>query len=232
LATPPSQPVPSRSWRLIAIVLAVVLVAGGAVFFFLRNNSSDGTVGTGATPGANAPRFHFKVKKTAVIPVVAKDGTGGEATDAANDIATTLSNMYGLAFLDPDHWKPGDYDVVFGFFAPGKAAASARRDEATLTLGPDAGAMFDDVQPTSGGLVVRVLTDRGGKPFTSAATADFTADATKKDGSVMLIKSHATYYLRRGQGGWVIIGFRAERLDGGEGTTSGGSSTPGAGGSS
>jgi len=227
LATSAAHSAPSRSWRVIVIVLAVVAVAVGAVVFLLKGGGGN-HLGTGATPGSKTPPFHFRLGSTHVITTVAAGKANqGAVSDAAKDIDTTLTNMYALAFLDPDHWKKSDYDAVFGFFAGGKAASSAQRDQAALTLGQGAGDTFDDVQPRSGTLTVRVLTGSGGKPVTSAATADFTADATKKDGSTMVIKSHATFYLQLTDHAWVIVGYRATRKD-----QSGGQPAPSAGASS
>ena len=59
-----------------------------------------------------------------------------------------------------------------------------------------------------------MLTDKGGQPFTASATADFTADAKTKAGATKVIKSHATYILQRGQGGWIVVGYKAKRMDG------------------
>jgi hypothetical protein len=193
-------------------VLAAVAVAVGAVVFLLQGGGNPAR--TGATPGPNAPPFRFQLGSTHAITTVAKGKANqGAVSAAAKDIDTTLTNMFALAFLDPDHWKKSNYDAAFGYFAEGKAAASARRDEATLTLGQGAGDTFDDVQPRSGTLAVRVLTGSSGKPVTSAATAHFTADATKKDGSTMLIKCHATFYLQPSDNAWVIVGYRATRMD-------------------
>jgi hypothetical protein len=211
----------------IVIVLVVVAVVGGAVYFLLKGGGE--SPGTGAKPGSNTPAFTFHLGTTKTVTTTATGKADqGAVTTAAKTIDTTLTNMYALAFLDPDHWKKGDYDVVFGFFQQGAAADSAKRNEATLTLGPGAGDTFDDVQPRIGTMLIRVLTDRTGKPVSSAATATFTADAKKKDGSSMLIKSHATYYLQPSDQGWVIVGYRATRKDRPEGkpvTPSGGASS-------
>jgi hypothetical protein len=212
LATPQQPTAPSRSWRVILIVLVVVAVVGGVAYILLKGGNDH--VGTGAKPGSNTPPFDFQLSRTKGVPTAANGKIDqGAVSAAAKDIDTTLTNMYALAFLDPDKWKKNDYDAAFGFFAEGKAAASAKRDEATLTLGPTAGDTFDDVQPRNSRLSVRLLTDRGGKPVASAVTADFIADATKKDGSIMVIKSHATYYLRPTGEGWIIVGYQATRAD-------------------
>ena len=66
-------------------------------------------------------------------------------------------------------------------------------------------------------------TDKGGQPYTAAATADFTANAKKKNGKPTTIKSHATYIMQRGEGGWSIVAYKADRQDGGGAKSSGGS---------
>ncbi len=205
----------------------MIVVAGGVAFFLLKGGGDDdGNTPAGVidpshleSPGSfddDVTPVKFQLRATSAEATVTKAKEDKKQIKvAAKDIRDTLANMYTLAFIDPDHWKSGDYETVYGFFAQGKPAESAKRDTATLTLGPNAGDMFDEVKPKYGGLVVKVLTDKGGEPFTAAATADFSADGTKKDGSNMLIKSHATYYLQRGEGGWIIVAYKANRLDGG-----------------
>jgi hypothetical protein len=154
---------------------------------------------------------------------------GTRKPDAANvktavdDIRATLGNMYTVAFVDPQTWQSGNYDNVFGFFEQGKISDAAKRDENILTLGTKAGDTFKDIQPHYASLVVNMLTDKGGQPFTAAATADFTANATKKNGSPTTIKSHATYIMQRGEGGWIIVAYKADRQDGGATKSTGGS---------
>jgi hypothetical protein len=232
LSTPPRHSGPSWSWRAIAIVVAVVVVAGAAAFLLLKGGGGAGPDGLDtshlASPLANEPHpVHFSVRATSNVAVVAKKKPD-QATikTATTDLRNTLGNMYTLAFTDPDHWKSGDYDSVFGFFAQGPISKSAQRDVATLTLGSKAGDLYKDVTPKYSSLVVKWLTDKGGQPFTAAATADFSATATKKDGSTALIKSHATYLMQLGEGGWIVVGYKAKRLDG----TGGGKTTKSPGG--
>jgi len=199
-----------------------VVVGGVVAFFLLKGGSDKGGPGPDDKPsdlaspsvGPNADPVKFSLRKTQTIETVTKGDLDKKAVqDAAKDIRDTLANMYTAAYTDPDHWKNADYDAVFGFFATGKPAAAAARDVKTLTLGPNAGDTYDEVKFRYGGLKVEVLTDKGGVPYTVAVTADFTADATKKDGSTMLIKSHATYYLQNGEGGWTIVAYKAKRGD-------------------
>jgi ketosteroid isomerase-like protein len=228
--TPPSHSAPSRSWRAIAIVIGIVVVGGGIAFFLLKGGG-DGDPGdhivdpshldSPIPTGTDATPVHLSLKSTAAVPTVAKTKADRKAVgDAAKEIRDTLANMYTVAFTTPSLWD-GDYEPVFVFFAPGKAEKAAHGDLAVLTLGPSAGDTFDEVTPKFSGVKVKVLTDGDGKPFTAAATVDFSADGKKKDGTTSRIKSHATYYLQQGDGGWVIVAYRAKRLDDGKAGPSG-----------
>jgi hypothetical protein len=208
----------------------VIVVGGGVAFFLLKGGGDKDTPDPIDTSDLSSPgqfgdeahKVHFSLRATTTETTVTKSKADkAEVKVAAKDIRDTLDNLYTLAFTDPEHWKSGDYENVFGFFAQGKPADSAKRDVAVLTLGPGAGDTFDDVTPKYSSVVVKVLTDKGGQPFTAAATANFSADGSKKDGSSMRIKSHATYYLQRGEGGWIIVAYKAKRSDG-SGNGSGG----------
>jgi hypothetical protein len=230
LSSPARHSSQSRSWRTIAIVLVVVVVAGGAVFFLLNkggkktpdgfdpsNPSSPISLPSNVTP----VKFHMRASKS--VTVVTKKPDAANVKTAVDDIRGTLGNLYTIAFIDPQTWQSGNYDNVFGFFEQGKISDAAKRDENILTLGAKAGDTYKDIEPHFAALKVDMLTDKGGQPYTAAATADFTANATKKDGKATTIKSHATYILQRGEGGWIIVAYKADRQDGGGAKTSGGS---------
>ncbi len=202
---------------MIAIVVAVVLVAGiGAFLLFRGGGGKPGPDKSGGlstvSPGSSTPEFHFRLRSTKVV-ATGHSGSSGGVKDVVNEVRDRLSTMYALAFLDPSRWQKGDYETVYGFFSLGKTAAAAKRDTEVLTLGANAGDTFESVEPKYGGLVVRVLTDKNGNPFTTVATADFTASGKQKNGKTMVIKSHATYYLQSGEGGWIIVGYKAKRSD-------------------
>ena len=209
-------------------------MAGGVAFFLLKGGDDSPDDGINPTDHAiasfppEANPVHFSLSGTTTVATVTKSKADqAQVNRAAKDIRDTLANMYTVAYTDPNHWESGDYDAVFTFFQEGTAADSAERDVATLTLGANAGDTYDEVKQRHTGLRVKILTDKGGAPFTAAATADFSADAQTKDGSNMLIKSHATYYLQHGEGGWVIVAYKANRRDGGSGGKGGsGSTTP------
>jgi hypothetical protein len=228
LSSPARHSAQSRSWRTIAIVLVVVVVAGGAVFFVLNRGGNGSPKVNSSNLASPIPlpsdvtpvKFHMRSSKSVTVATHKPDAAN--VKDAVDDIRATLGNMYTIAFIDPQTWQSGNYDNVFGFFEQGRISDAARRDENILTLGTKAGDTYKEVKARYGSLVVEMLTDRGGQPYTAAATADFTANATMKDGSPATIKSHATYIMQRGEGGWIIVAYKANRLDGGGGTTSSG----------
>ena len=205
------------------------MVAGGAVFFLLNkgggkspavdpsNHASPISLPSNVSPVT----FHMRASKS--VTVVTKKPDAANVQTAVADIRSTLGNMYTIAFIDPQTWQSGNYDNVFGFFEQGKISDAAKRDENILTLGAKAGDTYKDIKPHFAALQVDMLTDTGGQPYTAAATADFTANATKKDGKATTIKSHATYILQRGEGGWIIVAYKADRQDGGGTKSSGGS---------
>lgn len=209
-------------------MVAVVVVAGGAVFFLLHKSSGEPNGGINPSNRAiasfapDAHPVHFQLRSSNSVRSATKAPDAANVQAAVQDIRDTLGNLYTVAYTDPDHWKSGNYDQVFGFFAQGKIADAAKRDEATLTLGPGAGGTYDTVTPKYASLIVKMLTDKGGQPYTASATADFTANATRKDGSSDVIKTHATYIMQRGEGGWIVVGYRAKRLPAGGGSKPGG----------
>jgi len=233
LSSPARHSSSSRSWRAIAIVVAVVVVAGGAAFFLLHKNASSSPPGSfdpsdPASPIRNpeANPVHFQLRSSDSVRVVTKTPDAANVQQAFQDIRNTLGNMYTVAFTDPANWKSGNYDNVFGFFAQGKISDAAKADEATLTLGQNAGDTYEDVTPRYASLVIKMLTDKGGQPYTASATADFTADARTKDGASQAIKSHATYIMQRGEGGWIVVGYKAKRTDGKAGAGGVGTHSP------
>ena len=127
-------------------MVAIVVVAGGAAFFLLHKNSSATPPGgfdpsDPASPISNreANPVHFQLRSSDSVRVVTKTPDTSNVQQAVQDIRNTLGNMYTVAYTDPDHWKSGNYDTLFGFFAQGKISDAAKSDVATLTLGQNAG---------------------------------------------------------------------------------------------
>lgn len=132
------------------------------------------------------------------------------AREAAGQIKLVLSQLYSRTFLDPANWREGAYDDAWALFVP-KAAEAARADEATLSLGPDAGAAYDSVKPAGGSIKLSLLMDETGIPFTAVATVKFAAKVTEADGDVEVLVSAGEYFLRPVGESWRIFGYEIER---------------------
>jgi len=209
------------------IVPTVIILVGVGVFFLLTSRSDSGP-GPIETPGTNVPAFNFKVTKTEVFPTNATDPKKLQSAtaSAAKSVSATLSDMYQWAFLDPGNRSDGSYDEVWNYFTE-QMAPKAQQDEATLTLGPNAGDDFSDVQPGRGAMQVQVLTDKKNKPTTAVAIVKFTAHATGPDSSGTTIVSDGQYFLAPATGGWRVTGYKVLRKDHAK-SSSGATPSPGA----
>ncbi len=208
------------------IVPAVVVLVGVGVFFLLNSGNGE-TVGTPQAPPSTVPQFHFHLAKAEAVPTAPGANPKklqGPADSAAKSIASTLSNMYRWAFLDPSNRSDGSYDEVWSFFAA-PMATKAQQDAATLTLGSNAGDQFSGVDPGKGALQVRVLMDKQGKPATAVALVKFTAHATGADNTATTLVSDGQYFLQPASGGWRVVGYKVSRKDHGKSAASP-SSTP------
>ena len=201
---------PRKKWPLIAAGAGAAIVVALVLFFALRGG------GGGVNPSSGTPAFSFKLIGTKGVPGVShadRGAIGAVADNAAKDIHDVLDRMYKLAFLDPSNWKAGKYDNVFGFFDLGASASRAKADVDTLTLGPDAGSTFSDVQPSSGTLSVEVLVDKGGQPVSATASVVFKAKATGNGGAGEIVVSKGQYFMHILEGGWSIFGYSVARDD-------------------
>jgi hypothetical protein len=209
----PPQPGTRPRWLLPAIIGGAVLVIAAVVLFVVK---PFGGGGGGDEPSSETPAFAFKLLGAQAIPGMphAKpDVLRAASTKAGNEIKTVLDRMFALAFLDPQNWKKGNYDNVFGFFDLGAAQARAKADVAALTLGTDAGNRFSDVRPSQGVLRVRVLLDQHASPTFATAIVVFKATATGKDGSKELVVSQGQYFMHILEGGWTINAYEVTRGD-------------------
>jgi hypothetical protein len=202
---------PTKRWPLIVGAAAIVVIGiGFLLFFLLRGGGGEGNV----SPGT--PEFSFDLASAKAIPTenrADKGAIGAVAQKSAADIRGVLDRMYSLAFLDPENWKSGTYDNVFGFFDLGGAQHRAQADAGTLTLGPSAGKKFTDVQPSGGTLSVKVLVDQGGNPVNATANVVFRARATGTGGTGEIVVSKGSYFMHILEGGWSVYGFSVARDD-------------------
>ena len=201
------------------LAIPVVLVLGvGAWLLFFRGGSAggilDGIIGDDDGPDMTVPEFHFKVKKTTLVPTEGEreqKPTSG-AKSAARDAGELLSSLYSEAFLDPANWREGSYDDVWSMFEDG-ASGAARKDVDVLTVGPTAGTGFEDIEPRGGSFFAKVLTDQKGEPVAVATIVKFSATATGEDGTTTLLASQGQFLLERAGGGWKVVSYDVGRAD-------------------
>jgi hypothetical protein len=226
LSVSPPQPSTRPRWLLPAIIGGVVVIAAAVVLFVVK---PFGGGGSSDKPSAETPHFAFRLLGAQAVPGMphAKPEVLRAASrKAGGEIRTVLNRLFALAFLDPQNWKKGNYDNVFGFFDLGAPQHRASVDVETLTLGKDAGDRFSDVQPAQGVLRVRVLLDRQGHPTFATAIVVFKASATGKDGSKKLVVSQGQYFMHILEGGWSISAYDVTRGDHPVKPSSGKTSTP------
>lgn len=130
--------------------------------------------------------------------------------EAGTGVKATMDELYLRAFVDTDSW--GDYGAAYALF-DGPAATRAEADAEILTLGPDAGEVYDELVPTSKTLSIAVLTDPKDAPATAIAEVRFLADARRKDGTSTQISSNGAFFLRQVDGVWKVFAYRVDRDD-------------------
>ena len=201
-----------------AVVIApivIVAIAVGAYALFSRESDEtpDGSGGI-ATTSAATPPFDFSVAAAVAVPTseTAVKKLRGPATQAATNVAKTMSGLYAAAFLDPENWGPGRYEAVWTFFEP-KAAIAARRATDDLTAGRDAGESFTAIAPDKGKLDVKILFDERDRPAVYSAGVVFSANAVAEDGTVTKLFSSGTYFLQPTSKGWRVTSFDVRRDD-------------------
>ncbi|MFN2545166.1 MAG: hypothetical protein ABR600_11460 [Actinomycetota bacterium] len=193
------------------IAFALIATAYGAFREHSRGTASGGLPVPEAS-GTPVPDFTFGLTGVQPIATGAKRDAVAAAHSAALHIEQTLDTLYLTGFLDPNTWVTGRYGGAWQLFTP-DAVRTARTDDATLTLGPDAGRMYSAVRPHAGQLQVRVLMDRLGHPSTAVAVVSFSARALRKDGARGVIRSAGHYFLRPSSHGWLIYGYDVNRDD-------------------
>jgi hypothetical protein len=157
------------------------------------------------------PRFDFHVGSVRAIRTGEKGGIYIAKRAVAN-IRSTLNRLYRTGFLDPNSWETGSYGDIWSLFDHA-TLPKARNDLATLTLGQNAGSLYDDVVPARGRLRVRVLLDHAGNPSTAVAIVSFRASGDQTTGETTAIHSKGQYFLRPAENAWAIYGYDVERQD-------------------
>ncbi|MGA9160628.1 MAG: hypothetical protein WB297_07160 [Actinomycetota bacterium] len=200
-----------RRAPLALLVVPVVLVAIGVGIFLMLRGGDVPIIG--GSDGVTPP-FDFIVAPAAGVATVSdadKTALAASADQVAREITPTIDDLFTNAYLDPSNWKHDDYEEVFATFAP-DAVGTAEQSVETLTLGANAGDVFDTVDPGKSKLDYEVLFDPDGNPDTAVVTVIFRATGERKDGTYLAIVSEGEFFLRQIDG-WKITAFDVTRDD-------------------
>ena len=200
-----------RRAPLALLVVPVVLVAIGVGIFLMLRGGDVPIIGGNDEV---TPPFDFIVAPAAGVATVSdadKTALAASADQVAREITPTIDDLFTNAYLDPSNWKHDDYEEVFATFAP-DAVGTAEQSVETLTLGANAGDVFDTVDPGKSKLDYEVLFDPDGNPDTAVVTVIFRATGERKDGTYLAIVSEGEFFLRQIDG-WKITAFDVTRDD-------------------
>jgi hypothetical protein len=151
-----------------------------------------------------------QVKFEATVAGADKDAQRATAQQAGERITGSMNEMFFVAFVDPDTW--GDTGEISDRFT-GEAADSLEDDIETLTLGADAGDVYEFVEPGRSTLFVRVLTGPDGEALRASAKLEFMAIAEHTDGTFSRITINGTFFLVPDGNDWKVEAYRAARLE-------------------
>jgi hypothetical protein len=196
----------------LALWIVPVVLAAIAVVILLLLRGGDVPILGGEDE--EAPPFDFILKGATAVPTVADvDQTtlDASAEEVGREITPTIDDLYTNAFLDPSNWRHDDYDEAFEAFAS-EAVPTAEQSLETLTLGANAGSVFERVEPGKGTLTYEVLFDPEAAPNTTVVTVVFRATAEQKNGTFLAIVSRGQFFLED-DGGWHITAFDVTRSD-------------------
>ncbi len=204
-----------RTSPMLFVIPVVLVVVAVGLFLVLRGGGAKGLNPFKPDQPEPVPAFDFQVGEPTVEAT--SDATDPQSLTApakhvSNDVVPVIDQLYTDGFLDPNLWKDGSYDTVWALF-DGDAAATAQASVETLTLGANAGDVYDSVEPRSSGLKLKVLFDADGKPVSAVGIVHFKAYATGSDGTYSLVISKGQYFLNETGDGWRIYSFQVKRAD-------------------
>jgi uncharacterized protein YhfF len=196
----------------VLVVLGVV-----AIFVFGGKDTAAPSVSTSPVSG-----FQFADVKTEPVTTVA-GADQKKATKAAVPVATLvtqqLNTLYGEGFLNPANWQQNKYDAALVVFDDG-ALTEAQQQLDILTAGTTAGSTYSSItfsatgsDPNQAQLRVQVLLDKANRPVSAVGVVKFSATATGKDGSTVVLKSQGQYIFHEVGGTWKVVSFNVSRDD-------------------
>lgn len=197
------------------IVVPLLLVLAAVVLFFVLFRGEGGGIPfVGGGGDSEAPPFDFDVGKVRAVATTEDANASALSKRAASiekEVTPIVDDLYTNAFLDPANWNDGDYAEVFERFTE-SARPAAEANVETLTLGANAGDVYDDVAPGEGKLEYKVLFDQGGEVSQVVVTVEFSALGTRADGGFTEIVSQGQLFFDD-PGSWLVSAFDVERAD-------------------
>jgi hypothetical protein len=187
--------------------IAAVAVLGGGAYLLLSGGKVE-------IPFVDSPppvTFTFDDVTVAAAPTSTNKGSLPErrADKAGEQVATVLNSLYTVAYVEDDYW--GDYGDAWSLFED-DAAQQAESDLPTLTLGPQAGDLYEKVAASpSSTLAITVLTDRRDQPISAIAQVVFEAEAKLRGGGASAITSEGSFFLRPSGDEWLIYAYEVDR---------------------
>ena len=205
-----------RKTSSLLLVIPLLLVASAiGLFMFTRGGEASIPIPFIGNEPEPVPAFDFPPPQVGIEATSENANTDSlreTAEKAAGDVVPIMDQLYTEAFLDPNNWKDGEFDEVWELFDE-IALPSAQSAVETLTLGVNAGDVYQSVEPGKGKLKVRALFDEDGNIVSMVALVSFEAYGAGKDGTYSNVVSSGQYFLRNTGDGWKIYSFDAKRLD-------------------
>ena len=190
-----------------------MLAAGGLVFLLTRGDGKIPFIDGGDDTPPITP-IEFKIRKTRAVATneaADVDALTQQAASIGQELTPMFNELFTNAYVDPENWQDGDYTEVWERFADG-ARASAEQSVETLTIGANAGDVYDEIEPTKGSLEFDVLFDQDDAPTSVVVKFRFYAFGTRSDGTYTAIISHGQLFLED-SGTWEISAFDVKRGD-------------------
>ena len=203
-----------RSPAVVIVPLVLVAAVVVVVVVVLTRDGGGGIPFVGDDGPAEAPPFDFQVRKVRALPTSEKADEGnltGEAKAIERELTPVVDDLFTNAFLDPANWTEGDYAEVLEVFNT-DARPTAEGSLETLTLGTDAGDVYEEVAPDRSVLDYKVLFDPDGEVSQVVVRVKFSALGTRADGGYTTLVSDAELFFDD-PGTWLISAFDVTRAD-------------------
>lgn len=204
----------ARTRLLVVGGIAVVIVA--AVAFLATREGDDGGIINALVGGGDdrpVPEVTLEVRSVKPEPTTTTADNETQKTNAKNAgeaMAADLSAMLRTAYVDPDTWD--DPGAVADSFT-GDAADRVEADIAVMTLGQDAGDVYEFVEPQKATTAIQVLTGSKGEAIRGSANVSFQALAEHDDGTYSTLVITGAYLLVKEDGAWKVQSYRVDRSE-------------------